>query len=99
MIRFSAGPNGQTLDAVVVVAFDPASGKVHGTYVHGYQGNLNPAELERCRKRFLADLHARLGSAKIEFSEAPLARFKDGWVERVDPKTRALVTRSARPAT
>ncbi len=94
MIRMSKGPKGETLQAVVIVAFDPSSGRVHGSFVHGSHGGPDEAGIERSRERFLGELRRRVGSVSLDVLQYPLDDLKGGWAERVDLETRKLVTRS-----
>ncbi|SPB14764.1 hypothetical protein NOV72_01996 [Caballeronia novacaledonica] len=94
MIKMSRSPSGAAFSAVVIVAFDPANGDVHATYVHGYEGELDERGLERSRGQVLKDVRGRLAScAAIELIQVPLAEMEDGWVERIDPITREVVVR------
>jgi hypothetical protein len=74
------------------VAFDPETGRVHGTYTHGSLGAPDDAGAKRAGDRFLRRLAQRLGgSAKIDTTHAPLDAIKDTWVERVDLATRKII--------
>jgi hypothetical protein len=97
MIRSSAAKGHETHHATVVVAFDRASGQVFGTYVHGSLGGLDAAGLARGRERLLADIawyHGR-NAAAVDTLEVPLHEVPLGGIERVDPKTRRIETKSA----
>lgn len=94
MIKMSGGLGGEKFSAVVIVAFDPASGDVHATYVHGHDGPSDEGGIERGRQRLLADVRERLGShAEVALVQVPLAEVAEGWIERVDSQTRKVVVR------
>jgi hypothetical protein len=63
MIRMSKGPTNEPLRAVVIVAFDTSNGQVHGTFVHGYHGELDAAGIRRSRDRLLSELRARVDAS------------------------------------
>ena len=89
MISMSKGRKGETLHAVVVVAFDRANGRVHGTFVHGSLGDPEEAGVKRSCERFMTELRERLGGdADLETVQFPLDELKTSWIERVDPVTR-----------
>jgi hypothetical protein len=92
MISMTKGGAGEPLHAVVLVAFDRASGRVHGTFVHGSLGAPDEAGVKRSREKFLALLRTRLGSAvDLDTLQIPLEDLKDAWVDRVDLATRQPV--------
>jgi hypothetical protein len=88
MIRMSGSRDGQALHAIVIVAFDRVSGRVHGVSVHGSHGIADRASVERSRERFLSELGGRLGGAELDAIELPFDQFERGTIERVDPQTR-----------
>jgi hypothetical protein len=97
MIKMSSGPGGESFSIVALVAFDPASGDVHATYLHGYHGELDEAATDGCREKLLKDVRRRLGAgANVEVVQVRLADLEGGWIERVDPTTRAVVIRRER---
>jgi hypothetical protein len=80
------------LQAVVLVAFDPESGRVHGTYTHGSLGAPDDAGSKRAGDQFLRKLARRQGgSAKIDAIRVPLDEIKDTWVECADPATHKII--------
>lgn len=92
MISMTKGHSVEPLHAVVLVAFDRKSGKVHGTFVHGSLGRADEEGVKRSREKFLAELKARLGSrVELDTLQLPLEDLKDAWVDRVDPATRQAV--------
>jgi hypothetical protein len=96
MIHFSKSAGGQTLHAVVVVAFDATTGQVHGTFVHGSLNGPDPEGLARSREHLLRDLSGHQASkAKLHTLEIPLSEMPDGSIDRVDVATRKLFTRSS----
>ena len=99
MIRMSKSPTNETLHAVVIVAFDTSSGRLHGTFVHGSYGGPDATGVRRSRERLLEDLRGRAASGvTLDAIEHPLAELGDGWIEHVDPKTRKpVMRRDARP--
>ena len=94
MISISKAPSGDALHMTVLVAFDAASGRVLGTFVHASSQAEDAAGLARSRERFLADLASQAGRkrTKIEILQLPLHELPPGSFERVQPKTRKLVT-------
>lgn len=94
MIAMSKGRKGEALHTVVVVAFDQANGRVHGTFVHGSLGSPEEADVKRSRERFMTELRVRLGDdADLDTVQLPLDELKESWIERVDPATRKPVKR------
>ena len=92
MISMTKGRTGEQVHAVVVVAFDRASGRVHGTFVHGSLGAPDEAGVKRSREKFVAQLKARLGgTVELDTLQLPLEELKDAWIDRVDPATRQPV--------
>jgi hypothetical protein len=95
MISMSKGRKGEALHAVVIVAFDRANGRVHGTFVHGSLGGPDDAGVKRSRERLMMDLRDRLGgAADLDTVQLPLDELKENWIERVDPATRQPVKRA-----
>lgn len=89
MISMTKGHTVEPLHAVVIVVFDRASGKVHGTFVHGSLGGPDDAGVKRSREKIVAELKTRLGSrVALDAIQLPLEELKDAWVDRVDPATR-----------
>jgi hypothetical protein len=94
MISMSKSPTNEALHAVVIVAFDTTSGRVHGTFVHGSYGGPDTAGIRHSRERFLSELRDRLDSSvTLDAIEHPLPAVGAGWIEQVDPKTRKPVIR------
>jgi hypothetical protein len=92
MLSMTKRRDSDMLQAVVLVAFDPETGRLHGTYMHGSLGAPDDAGAKRAGDRFLRRLAQRLGgSAKIDTIHVPVAAIKDTWVERVDPATRKII--------
>ena len=93
MLRISGGPpGGEALATVVLVAYDPASGRVLGQFAHSSFGPAGEAELERSRRAFHSDLLRRLGeSAEVEMIQLDRDRWDRGSITRVDPQTRLPV--------
>jgi hypothetical protein len=92
MISMTKGHTVEPLHAVVIVAFDRASGKVHGSFVHGSLGGPDEAGIKRSREKFVAELKTRLGSGvALDTIQLPLEELKDAWVDRVDPATRQAI--------
>jgi hypothetical protein len=98
MISMTKGRSQDAFHAVVLVAFDRTTGRVHGTFVHGSLGGPpNEADVQRS-DRFLADLSARLGGGiDLDVLRLPLEELKEAWVDSVDPGTRMPIE-SARNA-
>lgn len=89
MISMTKGHSVEPLHALVIVVFDRATGKVHGSFVHGTLGGPDEEGVMRSREQFLTELKARLGSGvELDTLQLPLEQLKDAWVERVDPATR-----------
>lgn len=98
MIRASAPRGREPLHTTVVIAFDRATGQVHGTYVHGSFGGPDAPGVTRGRERLLTEIAARLDERDggLDTLELLLDEFPSAGIERVDPKTRRLeVTRTA----
>jgi len=98
VISISKAPHGDGLHMTVLVAFDRASGRVLGTFVHASSQAEDAAGLAQSRERFLADLasHARRKPTKIEILPLPLHELPPGPLERVQPKTRKPVTKPSK---
>jgi hypothetical protein len=80
------------LRGVVVVAFERASGRVRGTYVHGSLGDTDEASAKRGGEEFVGKLAKKLGAAvELDTIQLPLEELQGTWVERVDPATRKVV--------
>jgi hypothetical protein len=95
MIRMSKSANGQPLHAVVLLAFDPVTGQVHATFVHGSHGGADPAGIERSREHLLRDVRSRLDThAQVDTLDIPLEELPEGSIERIDPVTRRIITRT-----
>ena len=92
MIRGSGGANEQLLHAVVVVAFDRATGDVHGTYVHGSLHRPDPLGARLGGERLLEEIAARMGETGgvVDLIELPLDEVPPTGIARVDPQTRRV---------
>jgi hypothetical protein len=89
MIAMSKSPYVEVLEGVVLVAFNRATGRVHGTYVHGSLGVPDEPGLKRGGEEFVKKLKARLGGkVELDTIRLPLDEVKDTWIEPVDPATR-----------
>ncbi len=92
MLSITKTRDSDALQGVVLVAFDPESGRVHGTYTHGSLGAPDEAGAKRAGEQFLRKLAQRLrGAVKMDTIRVPLDEIKDTWVERVDPATRKII--------
>jgi len=83
------------MNGIVVIAFDRVSGQVHGTFVHGFLGDPNAANVARSRERLVGEVAERLGGngTSIDVLELPLHELPMSVIERIDPASRRLVTR------
>jgi hypothetical protein len=99
MIRISKPPGGEALHTTLLVAFDPANGAIYGTFAHASLQQEDAIGLARSRETFLADIatHIEQRQAQVELLELPLHELPPGSIQRVDPKTRKLITRPHRP--
>jgi hypothetical protein len=90
----SNAPIDKTLYTTLLVAFDPADGEVYGTFAHGSLQHGDVVGLARSRGKFLADLahRAEQKRARIELLELALEELPPGCIQRVDPRTRKLLT-------
>jgi hypothetical protein len=95
MISITKDQKGEIPNVVLVVAFNPANGEVHGTFAHASYGREDVEGVARSRERFLRELRSDLGTkAKIEVIELPADKAPRGLIKHVDLKTRSLVTES-----
>ncbi len=94
MFKISKALGGVALHQTALVAFDPATGRVYGTFVHASLQPDDPDGISRSRDRFLKDVasHVRPERAEIEVLQVPVHELPAGSIDRVDPKTRKLVT-------
>jgi hypothetical protein len=91
MIKLSAGPKGEMLRTVLIVAFHPVTGEVHGSFAHSSLGD-DAAGVERSRRRLVEELRSQLGAkAKVETVTVGPGEMPTGSISRVAPKTRKLV--------
>jgi len=98
VIRLPDLPGGDEMHAVVIVAFDPTTGEIHGTFVHGSLGDIEPSALELSESRFRAEVADRVGAdAVIAAIRVPLSSFTSTWIDRVDPQTLEPLFRAAGP--
>jgi hypothetical protein len=91
MIRLSRGLQGELRHTVVIIAFDRASGKVRGTFVHGSYGGPDPAGVERSRIRFVGEMKDRHRGIDIDTVLLPLDALSGAPIERIDLTTRSPV--------
>ena len=92
MVRMSKGPRGETLHAVVLIAFERANGRVAGSFVHGSHEGPDEAGIERSRDRFMKELRERMGGeADLDVLQVPLSELEGCWIERVDAASRSIV--------
>ena len=59
MFIISNSPRAETLHSTALVAFNPATGRVYGTFVHSSYEVNDRAGVARSREHFLKDLAAR----------------------------------------
>jgi hypothetical protein len=91
MIKICGLPSGESFSTVVVVAFEPVTGVIRATYAHSYRGEPDEAAIGRVRETLLKDVRMRIGSdTKIELIQVGLDELQGGWIQRVDPATRAV---------
>jgi len=97
MIGTSKPRGGEVLYTTMLVAFDPVSGAVFGAIAHISSKLSDPAGVARSRERFLKDMEARVGGNHgIELLELAPHELPHDIIERVDPKTRRIVTAAPR---
>ena len=98
MIRTTRPPAGRALHNLVVVAFDPATGAVHGRYVHSAFGSPDHEGAGREGRRLLAELAGRRGEGASPLEVVVLAEHElaGSAVDRIDPATRRPMPRAAR---
>jgi hypothetical protein len=94
MFKISKPPSGPALHQTALVAFDRATGRVYGTFVHASLDPEDPGEISRSRERFLKDVasHVRPERVEIEVLHVAMHELPTGSIDRVDPQTRKLVT-------
>src|SRR6476646_6845504 len=94
MFIISNSPRAETLHSTALVAFNPATGRVYGTFVHSSYEVNDRAGVARSREHFLKDLAARSEqkTAKMQILELPIDRLPAGAIVRVDPKSHHLIT-------
>jgi hypothetical protein len=91
ILSITKDQHGAIPNTVLIIAFNPTNGRVHGTFAHGSYGE-DEAGVARSRKRFLAELRNSLGAeAKIDAIELRHDQMPEGSIKFVDPKTRRLV--------
>ena len=97
MIRISRDKNNNSLQNLVLVAFEQSTGKVHGIFVHGSIGPAAAAELERSRRQLISDVRRGLGAdPQLEILEVPAETIGDAAIDRVDVAEREIITKPLR---
>jgi hypothetical protein len=92
MLAMTKTRDSAAMRGVVVVAFERASGRVRGTYVHGSLGSADEAGAKRGGEEFVGKLAKVLGGAvELDSIQVPLEELQGTWVERVDTATRKVV--------
>ena len=93
MITIS-GHQSDSLQNLVLVAFERSTGKVRGIFVHGSIGPPADAELERSRRHLISDVVRGLQAApELEILEIPAETIGRATIERVDVATRRVITK------
>jgi hypothetical protein len=94
MIQTSKDPKGRTLHAVVIVAFDRATGDVRGTFTHASHDKPDEAGAKRNGERLVAELKQHIGThADLDMLQVPAHDLRGRTIEYVNPSTRELVTK------
>jgi len=77
MLSMTKTRDSDVLQALVLVAFDPETGRVHGMYTHGSLGAPDDAGAKRADDEFLRKLVQRLGGAvKVDTIHVPSTKSK-----------------------
>ncbi len=92
-MHITKDPHGYEFQTVVIVAFDRTTGRVHGTYAHSFHGAADAAAVRRNTLRLVNELAGTAGAETLDTVEIAADRLRDRVIERVDPRSREVVTR------
>ena len=93
MIRSSTGPGPDQLQFTVIIAYDPADGRIYGTAHHGYFGEADEEGIGQSEARLVDTLTHRPCDpvTNVETIVLPLDELRDMAIDRVDPATKAII--------
>jgi hypothetical protein len=93
MIRSSAGPGPDQLRYTLIVAYDPADGRIHGTALHGSFGDEDRAGISQSEARLRETLTQRTCDPGIiiETIILPSDELGDKVIDRIDPATKTII--------
>ena len=93
MIRSSTGPGPDQLQFTVIVAYDPADGRIYGASLHGYFGEEDREGIGQSEARLRETLALRACDpvTNVETTNLPLDELKDIVIDRMDPATKAII--------
>lgn len=93
MIRSSTGPGPDHLRYTLIIAYDPADGRIHGTTLHGYFGDEDRAGLSQSEARLHETLTQRACDpvTHMETIMLPLDELGKTVIDRIDPATKTII--------